>query len=99
MMADYRGFFEEGYFGEREEIVGEREDDELGGGGIVGYEVAGVFCQTQGAGEDFIVDPLFPAFGAESLEVGFQLGEEICGWEKIGLYSGAVEGGDYVEVE
>lgn len=79
--------------------MGQAPDYHLGGGAVVGDEIVGVFGQAEGTVEDFVVDALFPAFGTEVFKRAFELGEEFCGWEEIGFCGGAIEGGDYVEVE
>lgn len=70
-----------------------------GSGAVVGDEMVGVAGQAECSVEDFVADALFPTFGTEVFKGAFEVGEEFCGWEEIGFYGGAVEGGDYVEVE
>ena len=47
--------------------MGEAPDDEVGGDGVVGDEVGGVFGEAEGTGEDFVVDAGFPTVGADCL--------------------------------
>lgn len=93
------GLFKEGDFVEGLEIMGEAPDDEGGGNGVVGNEVGGIFCKSQCAVEDFVVDALFPALGSHGFEGGFELGEDFGGREKCCFRGRAIEGGDDVEVK
>ena len=81
------------------EATGQGEDYEVGGDGVVGYEVGGVFGETEGSGEDLFVDAFFPAVRTEGLEVGLDEGEDFGRRKLTGFDGGAVEGGDDVEVE
>lgn len=79
--------------------MGQGEYDEVGGDGVIEEEEVGVFGETEGAGEDLFADAGVPAPVAEGLELRLQFGEEGGLGEAAGLDGGAVDGGDYVEVE
>ena len=84
---------------EGEEVLGEGDKDDVGGDGVFGDEMGGVFGEAEGSGEDFVVDAFFPAVRTEGLEVGLEACEGLGRRQLTGFDGGAVEGGDDVEVE